>query len=221
MWVPPPPLQTCQWWDEAAKALQRDVAGLGRQLEAVRLREERSRQLSAGGTRQLVVRRGICRPRDTHTHTQSGCPQSVPGQPWGLPCTCHLVLASLGSGLETGTVNSGSPLTPDPSSLIDCEEEPGPLWRGEQEGTFSPRAAEASRRHKRGSLAVQRQYFAVHSKRASSCLWILSVLLIVSKSCCSWWLPPSSCWICSALGMLRVSFLTPLEGVALSCLPFV
>lgn len=57
---------------------------------------------------------------------------------------------------------------------------------GEQEGTFSPRAAEASRRRsERGSLAVQGQYFAVHSKRASSCLWILSVLLIVSKTCCS------------------------------------
>ncbi|XP_068060348.1 RNA-binding protein with multiple splicing 2 isoform X1 [Anomalospiza imberbis] len=77
-------------------------------------------------------------------------------------------------------MNSGSPLTPDPSSLIDCEEEPCPWRTGEQEGTFSPRVAEASRRrHKRGSLAVQRQYFAVHSKKASSCLWILSVLLIV------------------------------------------
>lgn len=40
LWAPPPALQTCQWWDEAAKALQRDVGGLGRQLEAVRLREE-------------------------------------------------------------------------------------------------------------------------------------------------------------------------------------
>lgn len=29
MWVPPPPLQTCRWWDEAAKALQRDVGGAG------------------------------------------------------------------------------------------------------------------------------------------------------------------------------------------------
>lgn len=48
-----------------------------------------------------------------------------------------LVLASLGSGSETGAVNSGSPLTPDPHSLIDCEEEPGPSRRGEQEGAFS------------------------------------------------------------------------------------
>lgn len=124
---------------------------------------------------------------------------------------CRLVLASLGSGSEISAMNSGSPLTPDPSSLIDCGEEPCPSRRGEQEGTFSRRAAEASRRrHKRGSLAVQRQYFAVYSKRASSCLWILSVLLIVSNSCCSWWLPPQLLlgMLCavSAEGLISYSF---------------
>lgn len=155
---------------------------------------------------------------DLGTHTQFSCTQSVPGQPWGLPCMCHLTLY-VGSGSDIGTVNSGSPLTPAPSSLIDCEEEPCPSWRGEQEGTFSPRAAEASRRrHKRGSLAVQRQYFAVHSKRASSCLWILSVLLVISKSC-SRWLSPQL-----LLDMLCTGSsegLIALEGAALSCLPFV
>lgn len=154
------------------------------------------------GTPQLVVRRGICRRRDTHTIWLSPeCPRT----PWGLPCMFHLVLASPGSSSGIGAMNSGSPLTPDPSSQIACEEEPCPSRRAEQEGTFSQRAAEASRRRRRrGSLAVQRQYFAVHSKRASSCLWIWSVLLIVSKSCCSRWLPPSSCWMCCALVALRV-----------------
>lgn len=39
-WAPPPALQTCQRWDEAVVALRRDAWGPGRQLEAVRSREE-------------------------------------------------------------------------------------------------------------------------------------------------------------------------------------
>lgn len=103
-----------------------------------------------------------------------------------LPRMCSSMPAPLSSSSTISAVNSGSPLTPNPSSLIGCGRNIAVRGGVRRKETFSPRAAGTSRsRRGWGSSAVQGQYFAVHSKRASSCLWILSVLPLVSKSCCS------------------------------------
>lgn len=69
------------------------------------------------------------------TWLSSGCPTDDCG---GLPRVHHSMLALLGSVSAISAMNSGSPLTPDPSSLIGCGEEHCRSRRGKEEGNLLP-----------------------------------------------------------------------------------
>lgn len=51
---------------------------------------------------------------DLGTHTQFSRTQSVPGQPWGLPCMCHLTLYVAWQWFRHRHRELGKPLDPRP-----------------------------------------------------------------------------------------------------------
>jgi len=82
------------------------------------------------------------------------------GTQLGPPRVHHSMAASLGSGSAVSTMNSGSPLTPDPGSLIGCGEEHCRSRRGKEEGNLLPESCQDFKEKARvGELSCAKTIF--------------------------------------------------------------
>lgn len=132
------------------------------------------------------------------------------------------MLAPLGSGSAISTVNLGSPLTPDPSSLIGCREEHCCSWRSKEEGNLLPESCRDFKEKARtGEFSCAKTIFCSSLQKSLFLLVHLERFAHHKQKLLQSVAPPQLLTgPCSALAVPRVAFRALLEGAALSCLPF-
>lgn len=153
------------------------------------------------------------------TRLSPGCPRDDHG---GLPRVHRTMPAPLGSGSVISAVNSGSPLTPDPGSLIGCGEEHCRSRRGKEEGNLPPESCRDFKEKARaGEFSCAKTIFCSSLQKSLFLLMDLEHFAHRKQKLLQSVAPPQLLpGPCSALAAPRVAFLALLEGAALSCLPF-